>query len=279
MATRFIGVDSDDPKLPAAVLEASAEDIATAVGEFIEPGGVQSVNEKTGDVVLTASDLGVEEGATANSSDADLRDRSTHTGTQAIDTIDGLDTALDGKLDTDADLPAAQLTGTIDDARIPASIARDSEVSSAISALSSVYQPLDSDLTAIAALTTTSFGRGLLELANAAAGRTALGLGSAATQASSAFDAAGAASSAQAYAIERSNHTGTQAFSTIDGTASIEQLPAGCTVDVYQASNGTWPERPTEREDIRVNYVGYFGDDTLPDDAIEGLDSYMYRAE
>lgn len=36
------------------------------------------------------------------------------------------------------------------------------------------YQPLDSDLTAIAALTTTAFGRGLLELANAAAGRTAL---------------------------------------------------------------------------------------------------------
>lgn len=37
-------------------------------------------------------------------------------------------------------------------------------------------QPADSDLTAIAALTTTSFGRALLELANAAAGRTALSL-------------------------------------------------------------------------------------------------------
>jgi len=37
-------------------------------------------------------------------------------------------------------------------------------------------QPLDSDLTAIAALTTTSFGRSLLALADAAAGRTALGL-------------------------------------------------------------------------------------------------------
>jgi hypothetical protein len=32
-----------------------------------------------------------------------------------------------------------------------------------------VYQPLDADLTAIAALTTTSFGRGLLTLANAGA--------------------------------------------------------------------------------------------------------------
>jgi hypothetical protein len=58
------------------------------------------------------------------------------------------------------------------DADIPAAIARDSEVSSAISALSTVYQPLDADLVAIAALTTTPFGRGLLELANAAALRT-----------------------------------------------------------------------------------------------------------
>lgn len=35
-------------------------------------------------------------------------------------------------------------------------------------AITAAYQPLDSDLTAIAALTTASFGRGLLVLANAA---------------------------------------------------------------------------------------------------------------
>ena len=44
------------------------------------------------------------------------------------------------------------------------------------------YQPLDSDLTAIAALTTTAYGRAFLALADAAAGRTALGLGTLATQ-------------------------------------------------------------------------------------------------
>ena len=38
------------------------------------------------------------------------------------------------------------------------------------------YQPLDSDLTAIAALTTTAFGRALLTLANAAAVRSYLGV-------------------------------------------------------------------------------------------------------
>ncbi len=58
---------------------------------------------------------------------------------------------------------------------------------SAVAALSSVYQPLDSDLTAIAALSTTSYGRAFLALADAAAGRTALGLGTAATSASGDF--------------------------------------------------------------------------------------------
>lgn len=40
---------------------------------------------------------GVASGATANATDAQLRDRTTHTGTQAISTVSGLQTALDGK--------------------------------------------------------------------------------------------------------------------------------------------------------------------------------------
>lgn len=43
---------------------------------------------------------GVAPGATTNATDAQLRDRSTHTGTQAIGTIEGLQSALDGKLPT-----------------------------------------------------------------------------------------------------------------------------------------------------------------------------------
>lgn len=59
-------------------------------------------------------------------------------------------------------------------------------------------QPLDSDLTAIAALTTTTYGRAFLALADAAAGRTALGLGTVATHAHTEYDASGAAAAAQA---------------------------------------------------------------------------------
>lgn len=54
-------------------------------------------------------------------------------------------------------------------------------------AVAAGYQPLDSDLTSIAALTTTAFGRGFLDLADAAAGRTKLSLGTAAQSATTDF--------------------------------------------------------------------------------------------
>jgi hypothetical protein len=72
------------------------------------------------------------------------------------------------------------------------------QVDTLIAAAQAASQPLDSDLTAIAALSTTSFGRALLALADASALRTAAGLGTAATQNTGAFDAAGAAAAAQA---------------------------------------------------------------------------------
>lgn len=43
---------------------------------------------------------GIATGATANATDAQLRDRATHTGSQAISTVTGLQTALDGKAAT-----------------------------------------------------------------------------------------------------------------------------------------------------------------------------------
>jgi hypothetical protein len=49
-------------------------------------------------------------------------------------------------------------------------------------AVAAGYQPLDSDLTAIAALSTTSFGRALLALADAAALRTAAAVGTMSTK-------------------------------------------------------------------------------------------------
>ena len=72
-------------------------------------------------------------------------------------------------------------TGSIAATTVQAAVA---EVASDAAA---AYQPVDSDLTAIAALSTTAFGRAFLALADAAAGRTALGLGTASTAASGDF--------------------------------------------------------------------------------------------
>lgn len=106
------------------------------------------------------------------------------------DTFTLTDIATQAELNTEA---ASRISG--DTAAVSTA---EAYTDAAVAGLSSVYQPLDSDLTAIAALTTTTFGRSLLALADAAAGRTALGLGTAATSATGDFDAAGAAAAAQA---------------------------------------------------------------------------------
>lgn len=59
-------------------------------------------------------------------------------------------------------------TGTLPDSVIPSGIARDAEVTAAISALSGSWQAADTDLTAIAALSTNAYGRTLLTLTNLA---------------------------------------------------------------------------------------------------------------
>jgi hypothetical protein len=104
--------------------------------------------------IMTAAQFtkisGIATGATANSADATLLARANHTGTQTWSTITSTPTTLSGYGIADAITSAAVAAG---------------------------YQPLDSDLTAIAALTTTSFGRSLLTQADAAAARTTIGAG------------------------------------------------------------------------------------------------------
>lgn len=81
-------------------------------------------------------------------------------------TVDASTTTVD-LLGTDFDLtssPAGEVNIVIN-----SSLARDAEVAAS-------YQPLDSDLTNIAAVATTAFGRGLLDDADATAGRSSLGV-------------------------------------------------------------------------------------------------------
>ena len=124
--------------------------------------------------------------------------RANHTGTQAASTITGLAAVatsgayadLSGKPtipDSADDIGAVPTSRTLAGLDLSA----DRTAAALRTALSLVVgtdvQAYDSDLAAIAALSTTSFGRGLLALADAAAARTALGLGTAATSASGDF--------------------------------------------------------------------------------------------
>jgi hypothetical protein len=201
--------------------------------------------------------------------------------------VTGLQTALDNKLD-DSQATAFGLS-LLDD--VDAAAARTTlGLGSAATQASSAFQAADTELTAIAglvsaadslpyftgsgtaALTTfTGFGRSLVDDVDAAAGRTTLGLGTAATQASSAFAAAshthtlanitdvtmtvanlnalddGVDTTLHFHAADRNraNHTGTQTASTISdfntaadariGAASINALSD---VVITAATNG-----------------------------------------
>jgi hypothetical protein len=92
------------------------------------------------------------------------------------------------------------------------------------SAANAAYQPLDSDLTAIAALTTTSYGRSFLPLVDAAAARTLLGLGTLATQSgtsSGTNTGDNAVNSLYSGLVSNASHTGDASGSTVLTLATV----------------------------------------------------------
>ena len=131
----------------------------------------------TGESFTTAEKTklaGIAAGATANATDAQLRDRATHTGAQAISTITGLQTALDGKAASTHTHTWAEVTGK------PTTFTPSAHTH-AIADTTGLQAALDAKLAAASA---SVFGLSLIDDADAAAARTTLGLGALATIAS-----------------------------------------------------------------------------------------------
>lgn len=85
-------------------------DVSVLDSEKVDKVSGKGLSQEDFTTTLKGKLDGVASGATANASNSDLRDRSTHTGTQAISTVSGLQSALDSK-------PTAKLvtfTGTSD---------------------------------------------------------------------------------------------------------------------------------------------------------------------
>jgi hypothetical protein len=91
-----------------AVTNAKLANVSTATIKGRTTAGSGAPEDLTASQVRTL--INVADGATANSSDASLRDRATHTGTQAISTVTGLQTALDGKAAVSHTHPLSEIT-------------------------------------------------------------------------------------------------------------------------------------------------------------------------
>lgn len=145
-------------------------------------GTVASVNGESGIVSLTQDDIpdgtttkqytatektklaGVATGATANDTDANLKARANHTGTQAISTIVNLQTSLDGKAASSHTHIASQVTdfATAVDARIQNIIAA---APAALDTLDEIAAALNDDPNFAATMTTALAGKQALNAA------------------------------------------------------------------------------------------------------------------
>ncbi|MDZ7868836.1 MAG: hypothetical protein U5L02_06460 [Rheinheimera sp.] len=114
--------NATDAQLRDRATHTGAQAISTVTGlqAALDGKAGTAVASTSTDGLMSAADKtklsGISAGATVNATDAQLRDRSTHTGVQAISTITDLQTALDGKQKTitqSATQPASPQVGDL----------------------------------------------------------------------------------------------------------------------------------------------------------------------
>ena len=237
---------------------------------------------------------GIATSATANATDAALRDRSTHTGSQASTTISDFTEAVQ---DVVGAFMASGTGATV------------------------TYNDASNTLTISAA----GSGGGIdPEAARDTIGAALIGLGNITVTVNDAadtitFTTAATVNATDAALRDRATHTGAQAISTITDlqtaldnltatlsskvnstrtvagkplsadvtlnagdvgaradtwTPSIGDMPAGAVAFIKQNSGGTWPARTTVLTGVMVLWIGYPGLTSMPSDFLTGTDFY-----
>jgi hypothetical protein len=159
-------------------------------------------------------------------------------GTGATQACGGTDSRLS---DARTPLSHTHTLSQITDAGTAASQATNAfDAAGAASAAQAASQPLDADLTAIAALTTTGFGRGSLEVANQAAFRTYIGAGTSSFD--GAYSSLSGTPSTFAPSAHVSNHQNGGSDEVATATAAANAIPkagAGSTLAIGWIPTGS----------------------------------------
>lgn len=191
---------------------------------------------------------GIAAGATVNSVDSSLRDRTTHTGMQAIATVSGLSAALDNKQQQSSNLTALAGTNTA------GAIERAASGTYSTFVVTAAGKALIDDVDAAAQRTTLGLSNlanalqliaanNLSDLVNPGVARTNLGLGTAAIESA-------------ANLRDRSSHTGFQSVSSITGLGdsailnvgySAGTVAPGDAITTHEAVHHAWSGKRTYR--------------------------------
>lgn len=167
----YIGVGAGSGTVTSVGLVGTANQITVSGASPITTSGSFTLSFPAGGVTLPGTTTGTFSGALTGNA-------STATALQTARTING--TSFDGTANITVSAAAGTLTGATLAAGVTASSllsAAGGSFGTAAFTASTDYQPIDADLTAIAALSTTAYGRDFLVQVDAAAARTYIGAG------------------------------------------------------------------------------------------------------